>query len=462
MKYFILLFLSFLIIFGFLITRTKNNSNNNFNNNIKNIKNTINNQQPNYKLITLYPTDFSSFNKSIITNYDKYFATGKTWEDSLTRSVTDSYFSLFNTTILSANVQQFLSDKISTFKGLINNDYYNIHYWLVYTTTNFNPDPPSSYQYYEISLIDSSYYINIKLNKTECTLEDLFTSMTANSITSCYLPDSVVLQLQQNSNYKKAISTIKININDIRLVVSYNYIDPMDIFINPSRYTFSGIGITDSKQPSFVLLVDPSQYPYLNRLLKNSDVFSKTPIHSWYPSHNYTIIWKDEWSSVLQNYYNKIVVNDKKNAFIESLNYLLVVEYPTNKKIPMNYNLSSLFMLLPSTFYWMITLLSLLPSVKDPSDLFYYPKFPGKNQQECKEQNYIKCQNSCITNFQNYYDECSEWQCDGTDVRCDINCLLLSMQYINYYCRENLNDPYDSFNGIHYPSINSCVDASCH
>ena len=439
-----------------MITKQKKNIKKN-----KHVDNFRISQPISYKNIIVNPYDFSAFNSIFINGYENYKKQNKTWKDSIKQSSIDSYQKLFGRTDLydTTNIPRFIDKMIATIGNIVKDDNDDVKNWVVFLSGTFVLQPYDSYKYYIIEPFDAntSYYMNISIStdKTECTLADLFDVLIKKQL-SCYLPDTVYTQLEnKNIDYKTLLSTIKININDVRIPVSYNYINPTDIFTNSSRYTFSGIGISDNQQPEFVVLVDKSQFQYLNRLLKNSDANTKIPIHSWFPMYDYTIVWKDEWSGILENYYkNSIINSDTKTAFIKSLNYLLLQQNSSFQNIPLTFtSLSQLLTIVPPTFYWMITLIGLLDSVQFKYDLFYYPKFPGRDQQQCR----TNCYSSCIKNFDNSYEICVNNCPSQTAAKCGTSCIIEAMYDKLYFCSKHLNEtPILAFQ-----SVGDCITQKC-
>jgi hypothetical protein len=162
---------------------------------------------------------------------------------------------------------------------------------------------------------------------------------------------------------------------------------------------------------------------------------------------DYTIIWKDEWCNLFD-------INDK-NPIQDGINKILSLQ----KMTPITTTDSkTLFSILPSSYYWIITLLSLIKMYPDQSDLFYYLKNPGLDVESCKD----KCFNACSNIYDQYFMECEASDCtDENAGSCDIRCASDSQSYKNYYCAQNKDLDYYTFNGNRIDSVNKCIKKNC-
>jgi hypothetical protein len=400
-----------------------------------------------YYLLHVNNYDFTHFLGDMGVSYNSYFAKGNTWESSFQQAMIDTYVLYFNTKILPVDTQGFIDTTINMIKKGVSDDHADVSNWIALYTVNFKPILPTSYYLYTYQPVNTkSFYMNFK--SESIVFKDVIDIFLGKS--DFYVPSSIIESLTQSTpdTYINVISTI--NTNDIKVPIEYTYFDPLDIYVNPTNYTFSGIGIVDNSQPGYILLVEKSEELYLNRLLKDSsNTIGKTPINSWFTLPDYTIIWKDEWCDLFNS-------NDA-NPILDGINKILSLQ---NIKPIQTTDTSVLFTILPSSYYWVITLLSLIKTVPNQSDLFYYLKDPGLNVETCKDN----CIDNCMSIFDQYYGECSSFCDDGESngpPRCDLNCAITAQQGKNYYCGKNKDQDYQTYFGNDVPSVNTCIKTNC-
>lgn len=433
--------------------------------------------EPQYVLFHINPYDTSSFVKNMLTTYQTYKKENKTWEDSFQLSMIDTYKLYYNITTLPSSTQDFINKTINTIKNVVKNDNDDVYNWLVMSTQTFKPNSPNGYQFYSYENVNTfqKYYMNISVGtgSTSLPLKNVIDTCMSTNIYSIYLPKSIAtsLNLLTSTNdidsYKKAISAISISYTDIRIPVDYTYFDPIDIYINPSQYTFSGIGITDQKQPNYILLTDKSQSASLNRLLKNSSIDPKTPIHAWFNLPDFSINWNDNWIDNYVNTYNTSKTSGKSDMIstLDGINAILISQQISPiDSFPKDVNdLKNLTSKLPKLFYWVITLFAVYPSISEKENLIYYMKRPGTNVKECTET----CGDTCISNYDQYFRECVGMCGGGSPLeitQCDFKCSLTSQYDKNYYCRSGKPGFYENistYDGNILPSMDSCIKTNC-
>ena len=433
-----------------------------------------------YVLFHINPYDTSSFVKNMLTIYQTYKKENKTWEDSFQQSMIDTYKVYYNITTLPSSTQDFINKTISNIKNVVKNDNDDVYNWLVMSTQTFKPESPNGYKFYSYENVNTfqKYYMNISIGtgSTSLPLKNVIDTCMSTNIYSIYLPKSIVTNSSLNSSlnssndissYKKAISDISISYTDIRMQVDYTYFDPMDIYINPSQYTFSGIGITHQKQPNYILLTNKSQSASLNRLLKNSSIDPKIPIHAWFDLPDFSINWNDNWIDNYVNTYNTSKTGGKSDMIstLDGINAILISQQisPINSFPKDENDLNNLFSKLPKLFYWVITLFAVYSTIPEKENLIYYMKRPGTNVKECTET----CGDTCISNYDQYFRECVGMCGGGSPLeitQCDFKCSLTSQYDKNYYCRSGKPGFYENistYDGNILPSMDSCIKTNC-
>ena len=215
-----------------------------------------------YYLIHFNNYDFSNFLRDMGLSYKKYITTN-TWRYSFQQAMIDTYVLYFDTNILPKDTQTFIDNTIDTISKVVTDDHADVSNWITYYTVNFTPTIPTSYHLYTYQTFDQrSYYTNLKLKNETIYLKDVVDLKK-----NIYITSDLITLLDQSKTYINTISTTPINLTDIRLPIQYTYFDPLDIYLNPNKYVFSGMGITDLSQPEYILSVDKNQFPFLNRLL---------------------------------------------------------------------------------------------------------------------------------------------------------------------------------------------------
>lgn len=392
-----------------------------------------------YYLLTPNPYDISLFVKDLLLSYQSYKKTN-TWIDSFQHAMEDTYQLHFNTKILPTSTQTFINSTVTQISQVVKNPNDDVYNWLAMLTVTFVPECPSTYKFYTYQPIaPHSFYMNFSKPGT-ITLKDMIDIVLPKN--DSFYVSSTIIDTLNTSPFIDTITKTTIAINDIRLPVQYTYFDPLDIYKNPSKYTFCGIGIVDSSQPEYVVLVDPSQFSSLNRLLKNSDASDKIPIHPWFSLPDYTVEWNDDWSTMFSA--------SDTNPIQDGINKILVSK---QMKPLVDYTTTSLFSL-PSTYYWIITLLSLAPTTTPITDLFVYMKHPGISRESCE----MGCINPCLQTFDNYAFDCMSWICgDENETKCSAKCLYDAASRKKYYCGTHRDINYPTFQGHINDSVNTCI-----
>jgi hypothetical protein len=124
----------------------------------------------------------------------------------------------------------------------------------------------------------------------------------------------------------------------------------------------------------------------LNRLLKVSN--NDTPlIHPFFDFPNYEVIWNDQWLLDMLTSYKAYL--DKGKTMTDSFQGALsdLVSKQTGKTLSFDYTkASSYFDAIPSTYYWIITLLSMYSPSKtmvETETLFQYMKSAAYDPTKC-------------------------------------------------------------------------------
>ena len=337
-------------------------------------------------LLSVYPYQYQNFVNRVIF-YSSQYQHQFDWKVSLQKGMENAYQEFFRTSVLPSKTQAFIDDIVNS------NNKINL-----LKLTSFVPTVLSSY-FYTYKKADQSYYIKNIPVKTFQEAIDLSLKLK----TDFYVDDSHIKELDQidPSMFNKQISTIPYN-GFFYSPVKYTYFDPMDIYLHPSRYSLNeGIGIVDNQQPTYTLFVEKDQLRYLNRLLKNSQLDVPT-IHSFFKMPNYSLIWDDHYIEILSSSYQQLRQHlSIKDSFYGSIHSFILTIIP---RFNMELNDPSLlFKYLPSSYYWIITYLSLFDSTytddKILNYLFTYAKNPSYNPTNCyNEANvlYKSCQDTAL------------------------------------------------------------------
>ena len=206
-------------------------------------------------------------------------------------------------------------------------------------------EAPSLY-FYNYEKVDVSQSFYIKNSNTIKTLKDAIKYSK-----KFYVHQDIINSLDKSPD--------SILLNGLITPISYTYFDPMDIYINPDRYTLNnGIGIMDTTQQKYTIFVDKNQLSSLNKMLKISSI--DTPmIHSFFNLPNYMTRWYNLWSKSLIVNYQAYRTNGKSttDSFQQCISDLLK---ENSIIITLDYTkASSYFNILPSFYYWVILYLSL-------------------------------------------------------------------------------------------------------
>jgi len=195
-----------------------------------------------------------------------------------------------------------------------------------------------------------------------------------------------VLDNTDKNGYTSVIASTKIDY--FICPVKYTFFDPLDLYLHPNRYTLNmGVGIMDNTQPNYTLFVEKNQLESLNHLLKTSSI--DTPmIHSFFDLPNYKVAWDNSWKDImLDNYETYVKTYSTTDAFQKTLEDIFLMKNSDGINIKFDYTkASTYFNLIPSTFYWIILLLSLFnpnASHNDIISLLERLVNPGYNPAEC-------------------------------------------------------------------------------
>lgn len=297
---------------------------------------------------------------------------GISWQQALTQTIIDTYLDLYKITYTVATLPPLsmtFKNSLPTLPVLLSfNDIYPQNKIL----NNFIPDVPPSLSLYSYKPVDikTSFYIkNSARVKTLQNCIDLAISLSSGQL---YVNSDIINTLESKKNdYINTISTTKLDYF-IR-PVQYTYFDPLDLYLHPARYTLNmGVGIMDSTQPAFTIFVAKNQLASLDRLLTVSHI--DTPmIHTFFDLPNYIVEWDDTWITQLFATYDTVIkTKSTTQAFQQAIsdtvyNVTNVKDSKNIINIQFDYTkASSYFISLPSTFYWIITLLSLFnPTAND-------------------------------------------------------------------------------------------------
>lgn len=391
-----------------------------------------NSKQSNLYLITVYPYQYNiSGFKGVLTKYfTMYKNQSGDWKTALKKAMTSSYQEVFNSSIIPDDSEKFVDDIVNS-NNILN----------TFKISSYTPSLLSSF-FYTYKIVDptNSYYIKNIPVKTLQNGIDL-----ALQLKTGFYGDDTTIQLLDKINPNTFRTDISNTIfpNFFYSPVTFIYFDPMDIYLHPSRYTLNkGVGIMDSTQPTYTLYVEKDQLQYLNRLLKNSSL-DVPMIHAFFRLPNYKLIWDDQFADTLLNTYENLrQIKSIKDSFYGSISSF--VSSTLNKTI----DLSNLFNTLPSTYYWIITYISLFdPTNNDAKSIFSYAKSPSYDpticynqcdlaKDTCKKENegtLIFCLAGCDSepqdpNYQNCMTNCgtdkadNDMSCDNSDSDCKSNC----------------------------------------
>jgi hypothetical protein len=346
----------------------------------------IPNSNTNIYKLSVNQYNFPTFTQEIFDLYTSYFAKNQNWKDSLQKAFSDTYKKYFGITLLSASddpidFKQKIYNKLSAYPFKDNSDVSN---FLALLITSYTPTIPSNYVFYTYEKIDKTTSFYSKNSYKISTLKDAVdTSLYLKE--SFFVYDDIVTALDNSTDYVNTITNTPFNtlITDVK----YNYFDPMDIYIHPDRYRLNmGVGIMDTTQPLYTIYMSKTQLPFLNRLLKVSNNDSPL-IHSFFDFPNYKVIWDDQWVVDMLTSYNTYLTNGKTmtDSFQQTLSDLVTKQ--TGKNVSFDYTkASSYFDEIPSTYYWIITLLSMYDPSKtkvETQTLFQYMKSAAYDPSKC-------------------------------------------------------------------------------
>lgn len=334
--------------------------------------------QPIYLLtVSDYTTWITTFQGYIMDNITDWFSNGEpiSWQQEITKSIIDTYFALYNIKYTVATLPRLSMNFINSLPlqplTLSTSDLLN---YIPPLINSFIPDVPPSLSLYSYKPVDikKSFYIkNSARVKTLKDCIDLALSYNGQFYVNSDIINTLNLNKKNEYNYITTISTTKLDYF-IR-PVQYTYFDPLDLYLHPARYTLNmGVGIMDSTQPAFTIFVAKNQLASLDRLLTVSHI--DTPmIHTFFDLPNYIVEWDDTWITQLFATYDTVIkTKSTTQAFQQAIsdtvyNVTNVKDSKNIINIQFDYTkASSYFISLPSTFYWIITLLSLFnPTAND-------------------------------------------------------------------------------------------------
>ena len=286
------------------------------------------------------------------------------WQQSLGQCYVDIYYQYYNIKYTPSTLPPLTKAFMQSFSSqpttILWDDFANNILPLV---MNFTPDVPSSITFYSYKQADISNTFYIKNSTRVNTLKncvDLAISLNG----QFYVNKNVINVLtdtdKNKNDYIKAITDTKINY--FISPVKYTFFDPLDLYLHPKRYTLNmGVGIMDNTQPNYTLFVEKNQLKSLNRLLTLSSI--DTPmIHAFFDLPNYTVEWDNSWKNVMFNDYDTYINKNYSttDAFQKTLENIFLMKNGDGIDIKFDYTkASSYFDIIPSSFYWIILLLSL-------------------------------------------------------------------------------------------------------
>jgi hypothetical protein len=331
---------------------------------------------------------FPTFTQEVFDLYTSYFAKSQLWKDALQKAFSDTYKKYFGITLLSS------SDDPLTFKQNVYNkllaypfkDNSDVSNFLALLITSYTPSIPSNYIFYTYEKIDKTRSFYSKHSDKISTLKDAVdASRYLNEPFFVY--DDIITALDNSTDYVNTITNTPFN--TLLTDVTYTYFDPMDIYIHPDRYRLNmGVGIMDTTQPLYTIYMSKNQLPFLNRLLKVSNNDSPL-IHPFFDFPNYEVVWDDQWLLDMLTSYKTYLTNGKTmtDSFQGALSDLVTKQ--TGKSVSFDYTkASTYFNAIPSTFYWIITLLSMYDPSKttlETQTLFQYMKSASYDPTICYE-----------------------------------------------------------------------------
>jgi len=359
------------------------------------------------------------------------------WQEELAQCYVDVYKNYnmsFTTKTLPPLTMKFINSLPTQPKTLTPNDVLNIITPLI---TNFVPDVPTSISFYSYQQVDVSKTFYIKNSARVSTLQNVVD--LALSYQKQFFVNSGIVAVLDNTSKNDYISAIKNEpLNYFIRPVTYTYFDPLEIYLNPKRFSLNmGVGIMDSTQPNYTIYVNKNQLESLNRLLLVTNI--NTPlIHPFFELPNYQVKWDDSWVQQLFDNYDEYIKNNTTTyAFQKTISDLL------NKRgmnVILDYKkASSYFKLLPSDFYWVITLLELFnPNSSDEKNklLLQYLSNAGYNPQPCYD--YCTNQKDICMNESIVLTTTCELTCGHeSSETCEYNCDTLSNNLIQS-CNDDL------------------------
>lgn len=425
--------------------------------------------QNNIYLLNVKPYVFPTFAGDTLNLYSSYFQKTNNWVTSIQQSMKDMYQKYFQTE--PDNI--FLDKLISDIKQVVKNDSDDVYNWILLKLNDFNPIP-STYKFYTYEKVDTSKLFYMNHYETIKTLKDAI-DISIYLKTSLFVYDGIISILDQSNSYENTITSTPFN--SLITDVIYTYFDPMDIYINPNRYTLNmGIGLMDTTQPSYTIYIPKNQLQYLDHLLKVSS--KDTPIiHSFFEFPNYKIIWDDEWIKDMLDIYGKYISDGKEmtDAFQKTLSDF--TKKQLNNYIEYNYKTPSIyFKMIPSEYYWIIILLSLFDPSKtviETEKLFQYIRSASYDPKPCYDfcdNDAIQCMNA-VRVKQNAYNLICNYQPKGTPQEIIDECInenrIISDQAISECNGDNkdacrLHCLTDGSNAYQFCSKNSdCPNNSC-
>jgi len=310
------------------------------------------------------------------------------WQQSLTQCYVNIYYQNYNIkytiSTLPPLTQKFIQSFSSQPTTISWDDFANN---ILPVVMNFTPDVPPSITFYAYKQSDISNTFYIK-NSTRVNIlkncVDLALSLNGEFYVSKDIID--VLDNTDKNGYTSVIASTKIDY--FICPVKYTFFDPLDLYLHPNRYTLNmGVGIMDNTQPNYTLFVEKNQLESLNHLLKTSSI--DTPmIHSFFDLPNYKVAWDNSWKDImLDNYETYVKTYSTTDAFQKTLEDIFLMKNSDGINIKFDYTkASTYFNLIPSTFYWIILLLSLFnpnASHNDIISLLERLVNPGYNPAEC-------------------------------------------------------------------------------
>lgn len=392
---------------------------------------------------------------------------GISWQQALTQTIIDTYLDLYKITYTVATLPPLsmtFKNSLPTLPVLLSfNDIYPQNKIL----NNFIPDVPPSLSLYSYKPVDlkSSFYI--KNSARVKTLKDCIDLAISLSSGQLYVNSDIINALESKKNdYINTIMTTKLDYF-IR-PVQYTYFDPLDLYLHPTRYTLNmGVGIMDSTQPAFTIFVAKNQLASLDRLLTVSHI--DTPmIHTFFDLPNYMVEWDDDWKKQLfSTYYTVKKTQSTTQAFQQAISDTVynVTNTPDSKNIiniQFDYTkASSYFISLPSTFYWIITLLSLFnPTADDATNILLLQRLVNAsyNPQGC--YNYCDSEQKVCDNEAQLLVGICDGECDGSETSCISNCDINLNNNINECSLDNTTCKTMCLSNDNLPS-NCLSDSDC-